>query len=67
MEHLRARLPQYCPSFPDEGEGEDNMDITMACGGHITTHIPVVPDFFRPGAKQLLEKPSTNTSRNIVR
>lgn len=71
LEQIKASLPQYCPLFPDEGEGEeegageDDMDLTMAGGGNISTHIGVVTDFFRPEAKQLLQKP--NTGRVLVR
>ena len=68
LEQIKASLPQYCPLFPDEregeeeGVGEDDMDLTMAGGGNISTHN--IGDFFRPEAKQLLQKP--NTGRVLV-
>lgn len=70
LEQIKASLPQYCPLFPDdegeeEGAGEDDMDLTMAGGGNISTHVCIVPDFFRHEAKQLLPEP--NTGRVLVR
>lgn len=67
VEHLRARLLQYRPTFLEDQQGECDMDITMAAGGHITMHIPVVPDFFKPGAKQLVQSSSLNTVSNTVK
>lgn len=59
-EIVRARLPQYTPSFLNDSGGECDMDMTMAGGGHITMHVPCVPDLFKPGAMQLVQSSSSN-------
>ena len=60
LEQVKARLPQYTPSFLNDSEGECDMDITMAGGGHITMHVPCVPDLFKPGAMQLVQSSSSS-------
>ena len=62
LEQIKARLPQYCPSSLDDMEGECDMDMTMAGGGHITMHVPCVPDLFKPGAKQLVQSSSSTNN-----
>ena len=63
LEHVRANQPQYTPSFLEDQEDDCDMDLTLAHGGHITTCIPVVPNFFKPGAKQL----AMNSGNKVLR
>lgn len=65
LELVKARLPQYTPSFLNDSEGECDMDITMAGGGHITVHVPCVPDLLKPGAMQLVQ--SSSLYRNTAK
>ena len=47
LEMLRASLPQYRPTFPnDSGGGEEDMEMTVACPINITVNVPVIPDPF---------------------
>ena len=49
LEEIRGRMEQYKPTFSEVCEGECDMDMTMAFTGHITEHIPLVPDLFKQG------------------
>lgn len=51
LEQIRASLPQYRPSLPgdESGEGDCDMEMTMAVTGNITMHVPVVPNLFKSG------------------
>lgn len=69
LEMVKARLPQYTPSFLNDSVGECDMDMTMAGGGHITMHVPCVPDLFKAGAMQLVQSSSStkNTFGNTAK
>ena len=52
LEMLRASLPQYRPSFPNDCDTEEvDMEMTMA---YPTVNVPVIPDLF--GTKKSLEQ-----------
>ena len=53
LEMLRASLPQYRPSFPNDCDTEEvDMEMTMAYPINITMNVPVIPDLF--GTKKTL-------------
>ena len=65
MEMLRASLPQYRPTFPnDSGGGEEDMEMTLACPVNITMNVPVILSLF--GQKKTLgntNKENVQTSK----
>ena len=53
LEMLRASLPQYRPSFPNDCDTEEvDMEMTMAYPINVTMNVPVIPDLF--GTKKTL-------------